>query len=139
MGPNLWTTTPIPLLEQWLAFSEARHTVLAGNIANLDTPEYRTQDLSVSRFQELLREALQAPVHPPYQSPGQLPKNLATREAKLREVNQRLTSLLRHDGTNVGLEQQIAEITKNQMMHNLVVSIMNSQFRLLQAAISERV
>lgn len=139
MGPNLWTTTPIPLLEQWLAFSEARHTVLAANIANLDTPEYRTQDLSVSRFQELLREALQAPVRPPYQSPGQLPKNLGTRDAKLREVNQRLTSLLRHDGTNVGLEQQIAEITKNQMMHNLVVSIMNSQFRLLQAAISERV
>jgi hypothetical protein len=30
-------------------------------------------------------------------------------------------------------------VAKNQFLHNLTVSIMNSQFRLLQTAISERV
>jgi flagellar basal body rod protein FlgB len=37
------------------------------------------------------------------------------------------------------MEQQIAELSKNQMQHNLAVNLLASQFRLLQAAISERV
>jgi len=37
------------------------------------------------------------------------------------------------------MEQQIAEIAKNQLMHNIAIAVMNSQFRLLQTAVSERV
>ncbi len=43
------------------------------------------------------------------------------------------------DGSDVGIEQQVTEVAKNQFLHNLSLSIMTSQFRLLQAAISERV
>ncbi len=43
------------------------------------------------------------------------------------------------DDSNVGIEQQVTEIAKNQFLHNMAISIMNSQFRLLQVAISERV
>jgi flagellar basal body rod protein FlgB len=38
----------------------------------------------------------------------------------------------------VSIERQVAEITKNQTEHNLALAVMNSQFRLLQVAISER-
>jgi flagellar basal body rod protein FlgB len=38
----------------------------------------------------------------------------------------------------VGIEQQVAEMAKNQTRHNLALAILGSQFRLLQAAISER-
>jgi flagellar basal-body rod protein FlgB len=71
-------------------------------------------------------------------SPGQTARP-ATRDERLQQVRQRYPSLLRHDGGDVNLEEQISELTKNQMMHSLVVSILNSQFRLLQAAVSERV
>ena len=40
-----------PVLEQVVNFTEARHGVLAGNIANLDTPGYKTRDLSPELFQ----------------------------------------------------------------------------------------
>ena len=36
-----------------MAFTEARHSVLAGNVANLDTPGYKTRDLSVETFQKV--------------------------------------------------------------------------------------
>ena len=42
----------MPVLEQVVNFTEARHGVLAGNIANLDTPGYKTRDLSPALFQE---------------------------------------------------------------------------------------
>ena len=56
-----------------------------------------------------------------------------------RAVKESLNSILRHDDGNVSMEQQIAELSKNQMQHNMAVNLLASQFRLLQAAISERV
>ena len=49
-----------------------------------------------------------------------------------------MNNILYHDDSNVGLEQQVAAITKNHMQHNLALTILNSQFRLLQTAVSER-
>ena len=49
-----------PVLEQVVNFTAARHNVLAGNIANLDTPGYRAADLSPEMFQSQLKEAVEA-------------------------------------------------------------------------------
>jgi flagellar basal-body rod protein FlgB len=47
-----------PLLEQLAAFTERRHEVLTGNIANISTPDYKTRDLPVAKFQEALQQAV---------------------------------------------------------------------------------
>jgi flagellar basal-body rod protein FlgB len=57
----------------------------------------------------------------------------------MRYVRDSLKSILYHDDSNVGMEQQVLEISKNHFMHNLAISIMSSQFRMLESAISERV
>jgi flagellar basal-body rod protein FlgB len=125
------------VLQEVLNFTQARHGVLAGNIANMGTPGYQVRDLSQTEFQERLKTAIaaqkerQEPV-----SPGMLGDEPGD---PIKNVRDSLKTILYHDGTNVGLEQQVTEITKNQMLHNLAVTIMSSQFRLLQAAVSERV
>lgn len=155
MFPQLFQATTIPALEQVAAFTSARHAVLAGNVANLDTPGYRVRDLSVTDFQEKLKEMLAethqpqaasasdtlgGPSYPPVLPPGVSPGEMAGRvEPKLKAVSDSMRSILYHDDSDVGLEQQVTEITKNQLLHNLAISIMTSQFRLLQTAISERV
>src|SRR4030042_4347215 len=60
MLSSLFSSTTIPVLEQVVNFTEARHGVLAGNIANLDTPGYRTRDLSPELFQQRLQKAIEA-------------------------------------------------------------------------------
>ncbi|NLX55975.1 MAG: flagellar basal body rod protein FlgB [Planctomycetaceae bacterium] len=137
MLPNLFNNTTIPVLQEVLSFSQARHNVLAGNIANADTPGYLVRDLSVDTFQERLKEALTRQAAPREFTLG----DVADREPDdaMREVRDSLKTILFLDGSNVGIEQQVTEVAKNQYLHNLTVSIMNSQFRLLQAAISERV
>lgn len=137
MLAQLLAGTSIPALEQVVNFSQARHGLLAGNIANFDTPGYRVRDLSPERFQARLSDALQrrdAAGGP--QSPGALE---AFPGERLDEVSQDMQGLLFHDDSNGSLEQQVAAIAKNQMQHNLALSIMTSQFRLLQSAIAERV
>ena len=50
-----------------------------------------------------------------------------------------LENILYHDDTNIDLEKQVAEMTKNQLLHNFALTVMTDQFQLLQTAISERV
>jgi flagellar basal-body rod protein FlgB len=137
----MFDSSTLPALEQVVNFSQARHNVLAGNIANLDTPGYRTRDISPDEFRSRLKEAIDRSRQSSSDSAGQLGGLAADQPAEnpFRAVKDSLNSILRHDDGNVSMEQQIAELSKNQMQHNLAVNLLASQFRLLQVAISERV
>jgi flagellar basal-body rod protein FlgB len=149
MLSSMFQSSTIPVLEQVVNFTEARHGVLAGNVANLDTPGYKTRDLSPELFQEKLKEAIDTryqPVSPTYNadslgltSARSAQQREAKRIAAFRDVKDATKSILRHDGDDVSMEQQVTEIVKNQQQHNLAINIMSAQFRLLRAAISERV
>lgn len=133
MLTDLFNSTTIPVLEQVVNFAQTRHQVLAGNIANLDTPGYRTRDLPEEQFQINLRRAIEARDTQSTQSlVGPDPVN------PFLPVKESLQGILRHDSDNVGLEQQLMEIAKNQMQHNIALTIMNNQLQLIGAAISEK-
>lgn len=137
MLAQLFSSTTIPALGEVLHFAQARHTVLAGNIANVNTPGYRLRDLSQPEFQEQLKEALAAS----HKTSEPLSPGLAMSEPgdPLRDVRSSLQNLLYHDNTNIDLEKQVAEMTKNHLLHNFALTVMTDQFQLLQTAISERV
>jgi len=137
MLPSLFNNTTIPVLQEVLSFSEARHNVLAGNVANADTPDYQVRDLSVDTFQTRLKEAIAQQAARREYSMGDPVASQPGDE--MRDVRESLKNILFLDGSNVSMEQQVSEVAKNQYLHNLTVSIMTSQFRLLQMAISERV
>ena len=137
MLPNLFTSTNIPALGEVLNFAQARHGVLVGNLANINTPGYHVRDLSVETFQQKLKEAMSQPrSHSGPISPG-----ISQSEPgdPMRQVRDTLTNVLYHDDTNIDLEKQTAEITKNQFLHNFALTVMTDQMTLLQTAISERV
>lgn len=151
MLSSLFQSSSLPVLEQVVNFTEARHGVLAGNIANLDTPGYKTRDLSPEAFQQQLKEAIEAkndrvPVSPTLLgdvadlTPGETAvQHQARTVAAFDKVKDSMKSILRHDGDDVSMEQQVNEMMKNQQQHNLAINIMSAQFRLLRAAITERV
>jgi flagellar basal-body rod protein FlgB len=137
MLSGLFNSTTIPALGEVLNFAQARHTVLAGNVANVNTPGYRLRDLSQTEFQQRLKEAIAAsrtsyePLSPglAYSEPGD----------PMRQVRSSLQNMVYHDDTNIDLEKQVAEMTKNHLLHNFALTVMTDQFQLLQTAISERI
>ena len=133
----MFDSTTIPALQEVIGFAQARHTLLAGNVANAGTPGYQTRDLSLDTFQERLREAIdtQRNENEPI-SPGLIGDR---NDHPMHEVRESLKHITFHDGSDVSMEHQVTELAKNQFMHNLAVSIMSSQFRMLQTAITERV
>jgi flagellar basal-body rod protein FlgB len=166
---KLFDRTPIPLLQEVAAFSQARQEMLAGNLANVHTPGYRTRDLSVNDFQAKLRAYSESLRRPPVEAEQPAPSlnmsNMPTGMAELlaarggstakiatttqpeekptqkalAEVHASMRNVLYHDRTDIDLEKQVAEVTKNQYMHNMAVALMTNQFQLMQTAISERV
>lgn len=144
MLSNMFDSSSLPVLEQVVNFTEARHGVLAGNIANIDTPGYKSRDLSVETFQSRLSDAIKArkaaATSPTYSINAELAgKPSGIGEENWEQVRDATADILYHDDHNVNLETQVTEITKNQTQHNLALTIMNAQFRLLRTAVTERV
>ena len=52
------------MLRQLAVFGERRQQVLAENVANIDTPNYKTRDLDTEGFRAALREAVLASTSP---------------------------------------------------------------------------
>jgi flagellar basal-body rod protein FlgB len=139
----MFDASSLPVLEQVVNFTQARHGVLAGNIANIDTPGYKSRDLSVETFQSRLKEAVearrQAAESPSYAINAQLAgRPSGEGRENWKQVRDTAGDILYHDDHEVSLETQVTEITKNQTQHNLALTIMNAQFRLLRAAVTER-
>ena len=145
MLEGMFDNSTLPMLEQVVTFTQARHGVLAGNIANLDTPGYRSRDLSPAAFQERLKDAIEEQhkaaerrAHAtPYSRYESSPEPRTVRR-DFGKVANSLAGMLRHDDNNTSMEQQVTQIAKNQAQHNLALSLMTAQFRLLRAAITER-
>ena len=138
MYESLFNATTLPILQQVVSFTQARHQVLASNIANLDVPGYRAKDLPVGEFQRQLAEAIRQRQEPPaFRSPGEpeLPSPARLEPVEIEDLPE---MLLYHDEGTKGLEYQISEMLKNQMQHNLAISLMTHQFNLLRTAINER-
>ena len=137
MFGSLFSSTTIPALGEVMNFAQARQTVLAGNIANVNTPGYRLRDLSPTEFQRQLKEALALSRQTKDSvSPGLMGNDSG---GPLRQVRASLENLVYHDDTTIDLEKQVAEMTKNHLLHNFALTVMTDQFQLLQTAISERV
>ena len=141
----MWGTwlnnSTLPALEQTAAFSQKRHMLLAGNIANLDVPGYRTRDISLDDFQQALRTAVeqQASQSSGYRSPGGFQSSEAMSpgsmfsEAVSPEAMERVRDVSKqvifHDGSDVSLEEQVTEISKNQSLHDMSIALMRSQLQ----------
>ncbi|MCU0708029.1 MAG: flagellar basal body rod protein FlgB [Pirellula sp.] len=144
----MFTPSTTKALEETIAFAERRHAILAGNIANMDTPGYKSRDLSVQEFRSSLKEMMEAERKPQaVPSPGESSavrindreRTSLTREQAMKEVHDASTQILYHDGSNDNLETQITEIAKNQTMHSTAVALLKSQYRTLQMAIAGNV
>ena len=114
-------STPADLLVRLLGACELRARVVSANIANSNTPGYTRQ---VVRFEELLRSELQ--------------RGASDFEAVQPEVSSDLSSPARPDGNNVNLELELNEMRENRLLYETYAAVLNSHFKLLETAVSER-
>jgi flagellar basal-body rod protein FlgB len=93
----------------------ARQKTVASNIANADTPGYKTKDVDFqSEFQKLLSGSSSAP---------------GVQEVSGLKVN--------NDGNNVNLDRESRMLSENSIRFNAASNLMKGQLRMLKSAIKE--
>ena len=99
-------------LERYLDLLSARQKLVASNIANADTPGYRTQDID---FQSEFQNAIAGT--PNILEVSGLP--------------------MKNDGNNVSLDRESRLLAENALRFNVASSLLRSQISSLRAAIKE--
>lgn len=146
MMADLSNSGAIPALESMVRFAAQRQKMLANNIANLNTPGYLQQDVSIGGFQHNLREAIEKRQE---ERGGQGPLELKETEelTPLPGGGFRLNAgtpieaggVLFHDRNNRNLEQLMQGLAENTGVLRVATDLLKSQNDMLRSAIAQRV
>ncbi len=108
-------------LERYLSLTSKRETVIASNMANIDTPGYRTQDVN---FQRELSRAMAGAGSEATSSPN----NVAV---------YKVPGLLeRPDGNNVDMDRESMLLSEIQLQYQVGTQLMKARFHQLLSAIN---
>lgn len=134
----------MPVLEATMRFAGARHRILAHNIANIDTPNFRPLDVSPTSFQAQLRKAVEERRARTGGEHGSL-SIPDTREVRFLpggalELRPRTSSgnILFHDRNNRDLERTVQSLVENVGVFRVSSELMRTFQERLQLAMTER-
>jgi flagellar basal-body rod protein FlgB len=99
-------------IERYMDLVSARQKLVASNIANVDTPGYKTQDID---FQTEFSNAM-----------GGTPQAQAVRGLAMK-----------NDGNNVYLDREARLLSENALRFSVASSLMRSQLNVVRSAIKE--
>jgi len=120
------------LLYEQLSFRSERQKVISANIANINTPNYKTKELVFEdEMKKVDKNDLKMNIthqnHIPFDMNEQQTNKPHLREVKgLDEQN---------DGNNVSLDTQMGEMSKNQMIFSALQQSIKTDSRLLRSVI----
>ena len=122
------------LMERGLDLAVQRQMLISGNLANVDTPGYKTVDLN---FEEELKQALGSEPALAVTNPRHMSENpdAGGRARATPFETEGLTA--RNDRNNVNVDQQMAQLSVNALRFSMVAQLISGKFRTLKNAISE--
>ncbi|HXZ11133.1 MAG TPA: flagellar basal body protein [Candidatus Sulfotelmatobacter sp.] len=117
---SLFDIPDLLFLERYLDLTSYRQTLVAANLANVDTPGYRTRDVP---FRATLQWA-----------------SFSGFEAPLSPMPQPVYGLTeRPDGNNVSLDREGLLLAQTQLQYKTAIEFIRSDFRTLHGAINDGV
>ena len=128
---RLMNQTNGPLVERVLQFASARHSLIAENIANVDTPGYRQKDLSQAKFFAMLRERAA--------TRAQAAPGTVTFDDVPADLDKSTGGILFHDRNNRSMEQLASDQAKNGLLYTMAIEILRKQYAQMDMALKERV
>jgi flagellar basal-body rod protein FlgB len=115
---SLIDTPNLSTLEHFLNLASYRQSLVASNLANIDTPGYRTRDIDFRSEMKRVAQDFEGEMEPPIarQVPGLLE---------------------RPDGNNVSIDRETLLLGRSQLQFRAAVALMRAEFQNLTTAIKE--
>lgn len=124
------------IIEKGLNAYSKRSEALANNIANVNTPKYKRQDVN---FEGLLQRALDqesGTISGIRTNSGHIEINSVDRIENIEsEIIQETNTIMRNDGNNVDMEKEQAEFAKNNLRFQFATTRISQDFSLIKSMI----
>ncbi len=121
-------TPTVPLLstlESYLKLTNNREQAISSNMANVDTPGYRTRDIN---FEGELNRVMSGP---------SMQMADGSETAQLQPVVRQVQGLMeRPDGNNVSLDREGLLLAKTQLQYQLAIQLVKGEFHQMLSAIN---
>jgi len=108
------------LLSKLLDVAELRHRVIAQNVANVNTPGYRRQEVA---FEDALGDALR-------RGDDHAVKNIQPR------VVEGVGDVARADGNTVDIDEEMGRLDKNTLLYRVFAQILSNKLSSMRSAIT---
>jgi flagellar basal-body rod protein FlgB len=115
---SIMNTAQLTLIGKFLDLATARQSLLVSNIANVDTPGYRTQDMDFHG--EMLRALSQDPEIPMIPVARDVPGLLS-----------------RPDGNNVSVDREGLLLAELQLKYQAATQALRAEFALIRTAVTD--
>jgi flagellar basal-body rod protein FlgB len=122
MSGDFFPDNTIHLLEKTLSWHNRGQEIIAGNLANLETPNYTRKELN---FREVLKEHLQ----------GRTGITLVTTDAQHLQTSRLESGLSRETDAPVDLDQEMVDLSVNQLGYQTSVTMLKKKLDQLRTAI----
>ena len=123
MAWKIFADETTQLLEKCLDWQSRRQEIIAGNIANLDTPGYRRKELN---FQEILNQQLQG---------GPEVRLASSHPAHVRQRPPGALGPARDTGEAVDLDREMVQMAENQLSYQASVQMLIKKLDQLRAVV----
>lgn len=117
----------VNVLDKAADASWMRQEAISNNIANVNTPGYKRQDVA---FEDSLQEAIS---NSRYRSTDEKVANLSKADLRIRSYTDSSGFSYRLDGNNVDIDTENAALARNQLKYNALVDGINHEFSMIKA------
>jgi flagellar basal-body rod protein FlgB len=131
-----------PGLIKTMAFTQERLRMISENVANIHTPGYKAKQLDVGGFQQALGRAF-AEHKKDYRKRFVVESGDQVRTdelgfLKVKPSDRPTDNILFHDGTDLSIERQMADLAETGMAHEMAATLLRGNFDGLRRAIRGR-
>lgn len=120
----------INVLDKAADASWIRENAIANNVANVDTPGYKRQDV---QFQDILERQLKSTK---YDSLQDAVNNVPLNQLESRVYTDYASYSYRLDGNNVDIDTENVELASEQLRYQTLTTTMSSEFTRLKTAMT---
>lgn len=122
----------IDILNQALDYSATKQRVISQNIANVDTPNYKAQE--VLPFKTILKNELKNTNHLSAQITNS--KHIPFSSSKNKTVTiVKNNNQYNESGNSVDVDQEMTKLAENQIYYNALIDRISGKFQTLQSVI----
>ena len=115
-------------------WASQRQKLLAQNISNADTPDYRPKDVKQLDFKQILKGELVARVPVSRTNANHL-KGTIPEQEHFRSLGQRKTFEESPDGNQVVVEEQMEKVSDTRSSYDTAITIMQANLKMLTMAV----